>query len=157
MEYNELELNIGHIFVEKDFLNRALTTNGCANEFNQQNPSSQPIQSQDAFCTLGDAVLKLILVDRLIENKKYNKCGEITEEKKQAENRKTLSKISRQLNIGHFLKMGIGEREHDKVYDNDDTLAETLEAIIGAIYLDIGFEASKKIIMKWPEFESFIG
>ncbi len=156
MEYNELELNIGHIFIEKDLLNRALTTNGCANEFNQQNPNSPQIQSQDAFCTLGDAVLKLILVDRLIEDKKYNKCGEITEEKKQAENRETLAKISRQLNIGHFMRMGTGEREHDKIDDNDDNLAETLEAIIGAIYLDMGFEASKEIIMKWPEFESFI-
>ncbi len=153
----ELELNIGHIFIEKDLLNRALSTNGYVTEFNQQNSNSSPIQSQDAFCTLGDAVLKLILVDHLIKNKKYNKCGEITEEKKQAENRKTLARISRQLNIGHFLKMGAGERKHNKIYDNDDTLAETLEAIIGAIYLDIGFEASKKIIMKWPEFESFIG
>ncbi|HEY9207281.1 MAG TPA: ribonuclease III domain-containing protein [Candidatus Methanoperedens sp.] len=156
MEYNDLELNIGYIFIEKDLLNRALTTNGYANEFNQQNPNYPSIQSQDAFRTLGDAVLKLILVDHLIENKKYNRCGEITEEKKQAENRKTLARISRKLDIGHFLKMGTGEREHDKIYDNDDNLAETLEAIIGAIYLDIGFEASKKIIMKWPEFESFI-
>lgn len=52
--------------------------------------------------------------------------------------------------------MGTGEREHDKIYDNDDTLAETLEAVIGAIYLDVGIEATNKIIMKWPEFERFI-
>lgn len=156
MEYNELELNIGHIFIEKNLLDRALTTKGYVNEFKQQNPNSPPIQSQDAFCTLGDAVLKLILVDHLIKNKRYNKSREITEEKKQAESRKTLAKISRQLNIGHFLKMGTGEREHNKIYDNDDNLAETLEAIIGAIYLDIGFEASKKIILKWHEFERVI-
>ncbi len=156
MEYKELELNIGHIFIKKDLLNRALTTNGRANEINQQNPNSQPTLSQDAFCTLGDAVLKLILVDRLIEKKEYNKCGEITEKKKQAESRKTLAKISRRLNIGHFMRMGTGEKEHNKIDDNNDTLAETLEAIIGAIYLDIGFEASKRIIMKWPEFKRFI-
>ena len=156
MEYNELESNIGHIFIKKNLLDRALTTKGYVNESKQQNPNSPPIQSQDAFCTLGDAVLKLILVDCLIKNKGYNKSGEITEEKKQAENRKTLAKISRQLNIDNFLKMGTGEREHDKIYDNDNNLAETLEAIIGATYLDIGFEASKEKIMKWPEFERFI-
>jgi dsRNA-specific ribonuclease len=82
---NELELNMGYIFIEKDILNRALTTNGYVNEFKQQNPNSPPIQSQDAFRTLGDAILKLILVDYLIKNKGYNKRGEITEEKKQAE------------------------------------------------------------------------
>ncbi len=116
MEYSQLELDIGHIFIEKDFLNRALTTNGFANEINQQNPNSQPTKSQDAFCTLGDAVLKLILVEHLID-KGYNKCGDITEEKKQAESRKTLAKIGKQLSIGRFLKMGTGEREHDKIYD----------------------------------------
>jgi dsRNA-specific ribonuclease len=52
--------------------------------------------------------------------------------------------------------MGKSEREHDKIFDNDDSLAETLEALIGAIYLDVGFHAAKKVIMKWPEFERFV-
>jgi len=149
METTELEMNLGHIFVDKKFLERALTTNGWANEHNKNIPS---IQSQEAFCTLGDAVLKLILVDKLI-NKGIEDSGVITEEKKDAENRKTLSGISRKFNVGKFMKMGTGEKEHDKIYDNDDNLAETLEALIGAIYLDVGFDAAKKVIMKWPKFE----
>ncbi len=93
MEYNELESNIGHIFIKKNLLDRALTTKGCVNESKQQNPNSPPIQSQDAFCTLGDAVLKLILVDYLIKNKGYNKSGEITEEKNKLRIEKHLPRL----------------------------------------------------------------
>ena len=152
METTELEMNLGHIFVDEKLLERALTTNGWANEHNKNIPGSNHIQSQEAFCTLGDAVLKLILVDKLI-TKGTEDSGIITEKKKDAENRKTLSKISRKFNVDKFMKMGTGEKEHDKIYDNDDNLAETLEALIGAIYLDVGFDATKKVIMKWPEFE----
>lgn len=75
--------------------------------------------------------------------------------KKNAENRKTLSRISRKFNVGEFMKIGEGEKEQ-KIYDNDKNLAETLEALIGAIYLDVGFDAAKKVIMKWSEFERLI-
>jgi ribonuclease-3 len=50
--------------------------------------------------------------------------------------------------------MGIGERKQ-KINEQQNTLAETLEAVIGAVYLDAGFEASKRIIMKWKGFDRF--
>ena len=151
METTELEMNLGHIFVDEKLLERALITNMWVNEHNKDIPDSERIQSQEAFSTLGDAVLKLILVDKLIA-KGIEDSGIITEEKKDAENNKTLSRISRKFIVGKFMKMGIGEKKQ-KIYDNDKNLADTLEALIGAIYLDVGFYAAKKVIMKWPEFE----
>lgn len=151
MEMTELEVNIGHIFIDKKLLERALTTNAWVNEYSI--PDTDRIQSQEAFCTLGDAVLKLILVDTLVADKGIEDSGKITEDKKDAENRKNLSRISRKFDVGKFMKMGKGEKEHNKIYDNDDNLAETLEALIGAVYLDVGFGAAKKVIMKWPDFE----
>ena len=153
MEMTELEMNIGHIFIDKKLLERALTTNAWVNEHSI--PDTDRIQSQEAFRTLGDAVLKLILVDILVA-KGIEDSGKITEDKKDAENREKLSMISRKFNIGKFMKMGKGEKEHNKIYDNDDNLAETLEALIGAVYLDVGFDAAKKVIMKWPDFERLL-
>jgi ribonuclease-3 len=151
MERKELEMSLGHIFVNDKLLDRALTTNGWVNEHQKD---SNHIQSQEALCTLGDAVLRLILVDKLVV-KGIEDSGTITEDKKNAENRKTLSRISRKFNVGECMKIGEGEKEQ-KIYDNDKNLAETLEALIGAIYLDVGFDAAKKVIMKWSEFERLI-
>lgn len=91
METTELEMNLGHLFIEKNLLERALTTNGWVNEHKQD---FEHIKSQEAFSTLGDAVLKLILVDKLVA-KGIEDCGIITEDKKKAENRRILSEISR--------------------------------------------------------------
>ncbi len=77
--------------------------------------------------------MKLILVVTLLKPKSITGVEKSLKRKKQAENRKTLVRISRKLDIGHFLKMGTGEREHDKIYDNDDNLAETLEAMLHRI------------------------
>lgn len=151
METTELEMNLGHIFIEKNLLERALTTNGWVNEHKQD---FEHIKSQEAFRTLGDAVLKLILVDKLVA-KGIEDSGIITEDKKKAENRRILSEISRKFNVGKFMIMGEGEK-NQKIYDNDKNLADTLEALIGAIYLDGGFDATKKVIMKWAELELFI-
>ena len=154
MEMTELEVNIGHIFIDKKLLERALTTNAWVNEHSI--PDTDRIQSQEAFCTLGDAVLELILVDTLVADKGIEDSEKITEYKKDAVSRKKLSKISRKFDVGKFMKMGKGEKEHNKIYDNDDNLAETIEALIGAVYLDVGFDAAKKVIMKWPDFERLL-
>lgn len=152
MDVSQLEKNIGYIFVNKDLLFRALTTKACALEMSQQNPDvPEKFEDQEIFCTLGDAVLKLILVDRLISEGSTT-AEMITRRKEQIEKRETLGYISKNLEVGHFIQLGVGEKKQ-KINEQQNTLAETLEAIIGAIYLDVGFEASRRIIMKWDGFE----
>lgn len=73
-----LEMRLGHIFVNDKLLERALTTNGWVNEHQKD---SDHIQSQEALCTLCDAVLRLILVDKLVDNG-IEDSGTITEDKK---------------------------------------------------------------------------
>ncbi|MBN1763397.1 MAG: ribonuclease III family protein [Methanomicrobia archaeon] len=153
MECKELEKTIGYTFKDKELLKRALTTNGWVNE--QRSSDTNKIQSQEVFCTLGDAVLKLILVDLLVD--KFENSGSITEEKKKIEDEKTLAGISRVFYMGKFMITNESEREHDKIYDNNRNLAETLEALIGAIYRDAGFCVTKEVIMKWPEVEKLVG
>jgi ribonuclease-3 len=154
MDISELEKKIGYIFVDKRLIERALTTKAWALEKRQQNPDSDENYSdQEVFSTLGDAVLKLILVDRLIKEGS-DSPERITKSKQQIEKRETLGYIGKNFELGSFLRMGVGQHKQ-KINEQQNTLAETLEAVIAAIYLDVGFEASKRIVMKWDGFEKF--
>ncbi len=139
-----IEKNLGYSFNNKDLLNRALTRKAFALEQRQKN---QACQDQEVFRVLGDAVLKAILVDLLI------KAGcktreEITNRKKDLEREEALAKIGQKLSIGPFIKLGIGERKQ-QADKEPKVLAETLEALIGAIYLDAGYDKTKDVIAKW--------
>ncbi len=146
-----IEDAIGYSFTDRRLLNRALTRKAYANEHRQQN---RDCEDQEIFRTLGDAVLKTVLVDRLIESGCKTR-EEITNKKMELESEEGLAKISRELGIAPFIKLGIGEIKQ-KANEKQYVLAETLEAIIGAIYLDGGYDASKKTVMKWFGSQEFI-
>ncbi|MCZ7385280.1 MAG: hypothetical protein O8C63_11105 [Candidatus Methanoperedens sp.] len=139
-----IEEALGYTFSNKSLLERALTRKAYANELKQQN---QECEDQEIYRTLGDAVLKTILVDRLIESG-YKTREDITNRKMELESEEGLAKISRTLGIGSSIRLGIGEKKQ-KANEKQYVLAETLEAIIGAIFLDGGYDASKKTIIKW--------
>jgi len=139
-----IEKNLCYTFSDKKLLNRALTRKAYAMEKNQQD---QYCEDQEVFRTLGDAVLKAVLVDRLIESGSKTR-EEITSKKIRLEREETLAKISQDLDIGQFIKLGIGEKKQ-RADEEPKVLAETLEALIGAIYLDNGYEKSKEIILGW--------
>ncbi len=143
-DIKKIEDAIGYSFKDKNHLIRALTRKAYALEQKQQN---RDCEDQEIFQTLGDAVLKLILVERLIENGS-NTRENITNEKMNLESREKLAEISRQLGIGTFIKLGIGEIRQ-KANEKQSVLAETLEALIAAIYRDGGYHACKETIDKW--------
>ena len=139
-----IEESLGYTFSNKSLLERALTRKAYANELKQQN---QECDDQEIYRTLGDAVLKTVLVDRLIASG-YKTREEITNRKMELESEEGLAKISRMLGIGSSIRLGIGEKKQ-KANEKQYVLAETLEAIIGAIYLDGGYDASRETIIKW--------
>jgi ribonuclease-3 len=139
-----IEEALGYTFSNKSLLERALTRKAYALEQKQQNIECE---DQEIFQTLGDAVLKLILVEHLIETGSDTREN-ITNEKMNLESRVRLAEISRQLGIGTFIKLGIGEIRQ-KAHEKQSVLAETLEALIAAIYLDGGYNVSKETIIKW--------
>jgi ribonuclease-3 len=138
-----IEDALGYTFSDKNLLNRALTRKAYANEHKQQN---KDCEDQEIFRTLGDAVLKTALVDRLIASGCKTR-EEITNRKMELESEEGLAKISRELGIGDSIKLGLGEIRQ-KANEKQYVLAETLEALIGAIYLDGGYDASKETIIK---------
>ncbi|MCK5108856.1 MAG: hypothetical protein KAR25_04120 [Methanosarcinales archaeon] len=143
-----IEKNFGYSFADKSLLNRALTRKAYALEQKQQNKNCE---DQEMFRTLGDAVLKAVLVDLLIKLGCKTR-DEITSKKKGLVREERLAEIGQNLGIGPFIKLGVGEGKQ-KADEEPKVLAETLEALIGAIYLDKGYNASKGVITEW--FESF--
>lgn len=139
-----IEDALGYTFSDKDILTRALTRKAYANEQKQQN---KDFENQEIFRTLGDAVLKTVLVDLLIKSGCKTREG-ITNRKMELESVEGLARIGRELGIGHFIKLGQGEIRQ-KANEKQYVLAETLEALIGAIYLDGGFEACRESIIRW--------
>jgi ribonuclease-3 len=138
-----IEEKLGYTFKDKYFINRALTRKAYALEQKQQNIECE---DQEIYRTLGDAVLKTILIDLLIKSG-INTRGEITNRKKSLEREEGLADISRRLGLGAVLKLGKGE-EKQRADEEPYVLAETFEAVIGAVYLDGGFEACRETIEK---------
>jgi ribonuclease-3 len=138
-----LEANLGYKFKNKSLLGRALTGKAYALEEHQQ---KKECEDQEIFRTLGDAVLKGVLIDLLIKSGCSTR-GEITSRKKSLEREERLAEVSKRIGIGSFLKLGKGEKNQN-AQDEPYVLAETFEAVIGAIYLDGGFESSKRTIQK---------
>ncbi len=136
-----LEARIGYRFSNSGLLMRALTRKAYALERSQQDA---PVDDQEVLRTLGDAVLRVVLVDLLMGAGRDSRAS-ITLGKSTLENEETLSQLSRGLGIGELLLLGKGERMQGAA-ENAYVLAESLEALFGAVYLDGGFSAAKGVI-----------
>jgi ribonuclease-3 len=126
-----IETIIGYHFFERQHLIRALTHPAYANELIQKN---RICLTQEAYSTLGDAVLKTSIILFLME-KGLQEKGTITRTKEQLEDNHSLAKIGRRMKIKRYIRLGRGEK--DLWQSGEETiLADTMEAIIGAIFLD---------------------
>lgn len=149
-ELKKLENNLRYSFKNKTLLIRALTRKDAV----VKSQANRDFGDQEALATLGDAVLKAILVHRLIESGCKTK-GEITDEKKKIEDRKTLASISQELKMGSFMQMSNGEK-NKCANEKPKPLAETLESVIGAIYRDAGYDKCMEVVVEWSGFKSRI-
>ena len=146
----EIEQILNYHFFEPQHLIRALTHPAFANELLQQN---KRCMDQEAYSTLGDAVLKTGLILYLMEKGLETKGG-ITVNKEPVEKNETLAKVGKRLKIKRFIRLGRGEKELLRLGE-ETILADTVEALIGAIFLDsdAGFGVVKQCIGLWFEPE----
>ncbi|MFA5331233.1 MAG: ribonuclease III domain-containing protein [Methanoregula sp.] len=143
---SEIEAIIGYHFFEPQHLIRALTHPAYANEIIQKN---RVCLTQEAYSTLGDAVLKTSIILFLMEKGIQTKGG-ITLVKEQLEDNASLARIGRRMKIKRFIRLGKGAK--DLWTSGEDTiLADTMEALIGAIFLDsdAGFGVIRQCIGSW--------
>ena len=138
MELTQLENQLGITFKNKDLLKQALSHRSYINE-------SRTISSNERLEFLGDSVLSFLTSDYLYHLYPNFPEGKLTNTRSALVRAKTLAKISSQLNVGSFLFMSKGEEEGGG-RNNASLLADALEAILGAIYLDQGLEPVKKFL-----------
>ena len=134
------EQEVGITFKDKDLLKQAFTHRSYLNE----NPELG-LAHNERLEFLGDAVLELVVTEYLYKNYIDKPEGELTMWRAALVNARMLAEIAKELNLGDYLLLSHGEaREQGKA--RDYILANTMEALIGAVYLDQGLKICKKII-----------
>jgi ribonuclease-3 len=140
--YEEIEKNIGIHFTNYDLLDVALTHRSYLNEHRDD---SLPNNERLEF--LGDAVLELIISSYLFRTYPDKPEGELTNIRAALVRTESLAEESRNLGLGKFLKMSKGE-EDSGGRDKDYLLANTFEAVLGAIYENLGIEVCEEYIAR---------
>lgn len=137
----DLERKIKYNFKNKDILNLSLTHSSYAYEKdNKSNAQNERLEF------LGDAVLNLIVSDYIYYRYPEKPEGELAKIRAFLVNKTVLAKIAKKLDIGHYLLLGKGE-ELTGGRKRNSILANAVEAIIGAIYLDKGIKEVRKFII----------
>ena len=94
---------------------------------------------------LGDAVLSVVIAEWLYQTRPRASEGELSRLRASLVNREALAAIARSLHLGDVLHLGSGELKSGG-FRRDSILADALEAVFGAVYLDGGFEACRQVI-----------
>lgn len=136
-----LEERLGVRFRDKDLLCQALVHRSYLNE----NPDFK-LGHNERLEFLGDAVLELIVTEYLYRNYP-NPEGELTNWRAALVNAKMLGEIAQRINLGEFVLLSKGEAK-DNGRARNFILANALEAVIGAIYYDLGLAESVSFIEK---------
>jgi len=104
-------------------------------------------ESNERLEFLGDAVLGLIVTDHAFHAYKSLSEGELTDVRKAVVNAVTLAEVARELGVGDAVRLGRGE-ELSGGRDKSSILADTLEAVLGAVYLDKGLPRAAALVRR---------
>lgn len=136
----QLEEKIGYFFNNKENLLLALTHSSYANEF-----KSKKYKSNERLEFLGDAVLNISISEKIYTSHSELAEGEMTRVRASIVCESSLMECSNRLGIGNFMLLGKGE-EMTGGRTRTSILSDAFEALIGAIYLDSGFDSAKSFI-----------
>ncbi len=152
MDVKRIEKKIGITFENISLLKQALTHRSYANE-----NRAQGFQHNERLEFLGDAVLELCVTDYLFKQFPNKQEGELTAFRSALVNTQTLSQISDALSVNKFLLLSKGE-SRDTGRARQFILANTFEALVGAIYLDRGYDTAYDFIARnlFPLLEKII-
>jgi len=139
-DFELIENKINYKFDNKDLLKNALTHKTHAFE------ASIPIEYNERLEFLGDSILNFVVAEQLYRSNKYFSEGELTRRRSILVNNNFLAKKAKELDIGNFLFFGKGEKQQNGA-KNPTNLANALEALIGAVYLDSDMENVRKFIL----------
>lgn len=142
-ELVELEQVIEYEFKQKGLLRQALTHSSFANE-----KRMKKLSDNERLEFLGDAVLEVVSSEFLYQNYPQMPEGDLTKFRASIVCEPTLALCSREIALGKYLYLGKGENLTGG-RSRKSILSDAMEAVIGAIYLDGGFERAKEFIHKF--------
>jgi ribonuclease-3 len=139
----ELENAIGYRFHNISLLQNALAHSSYANE-----RWHDSLKSNERLEFLGDSILGMVVADYLYRNFVNRPEGELTRMRADMVCEKALAQVANQIGLGEHLLLGKGE-EQGGGRGRDSILADAVESIIAACYLDGGMEAAKAFISRF--------
>jgi ribonuclease-3 len=137
-----LQEKIGITFTDLSLLELALVHSSYINE----NPGAAPA-SNERLEFLGDAVLGVVIAEKLYQDLPDSAEGELTSLRSALVRREMLAKIAEKISLGDSLSLGVGE-EGGGGRRKPANLAGAFEALIAAIYLDQGLETARSFILR---------
>ncbi len=135
----ELEKNLNHIFKDRTLLEKALRHSSYVNE-----QSAPGMEDNERLEFLGDAVLSLVVGDLLVDHFPQMKEGDLSRIRANLVNETQLAALARTIDLGDHILLGKGESQTGG-RDKNSILSDAFEAVVAAVYLDIGFDRTFKI------------
>ena len=137
-----LSRQLGITFKDNAILQKAITHTSYANERKNENlPHNERLEF------LGDAVLDLVVSEYLFRQFTNLPEGDLTKARASVVCEQTLAKSARKIGLGEYLLLGKGEAASGG-RERISIMADAFEALIGAIYLDSGFNSAKEFVLK---------
>lgn len=131
-----LQRRLGHAFRDEALLRRALTHRSFGTDHYER------------LEFLGDAVLGLVVATLLVQRLPQGQEGDLSRARAALVRQDALHRIALRLGLPALLRLGEGERRSGG-HERPSILADAVEALLGAIYLDAGFEAAQAVARRW--------
>jgi ribonuclease III len=131
-----LERQLGYVFADRELLLLALTHRSHAGHNNER------------LEFLGDSILNFIAAEALFQRFPQAREGQLSRLRARLVKGETLAMLARGFELGDYLRLGSGELKSGG-YRRESILADTLEALIGAIYLDAGMQSARERVLVW--------
>ncbi|HIF72024.1 MAG TPA: ribonuclease III [Dehalococcoidia bacterium] len=142
-QLDAVEEALNATFNDRSLLTLALTHQSYVNE----HPDVPPV-SNERLEFLGDSIVGMIVADRMFTGAPDLPEGDLTVRRSQVVRRETLAKAARKIGLGEWLVMGKGEATAGGA-DRASNLADTFEAVVGALYIDRGYRQARTLVNRW--------
>lgn len=129
---------IGHQFTDPELLELALTHRSHGNKNNER------------LEFLGDSIVNFLIAEDLYQRFPQAREGQLSRLRARQVKGATLAEVAREFKLGDYLRLGSGELKSGG-YRRESILADALEAVIGAIYLDAGMDVVRQRVLSWFE------
>jgi ribonuclease-3 len=150
----DLESALGHTFASRALLERALTHRSLANEkaVEQRTTGAKPIEAglddNERMEFLGDAVLGLVVAEALFSAHPEWHEGELTRVRALLVSREHMAEVARGIGLGSYLRLSRGEERGD-LRSKRTVLSNSMEAVLGALFLDGGLEPVRRFARQY--------